>query len=88
MTLLSIIKNPDQDRQSQIDSKVDRSSITTYHISEGALGEWSIMNQNDEVLFTGSLVNCQYWLDRGENAHRSQGFWSFLQSFLLRDQQI
>lgn len=50
-----------------------------YRIQQAAEEQWTIVDERDEVVFTGTLRGCEDWLDFQENAERrstgNPGFW-------------
>ena len=56
--------------------------IGNYVIEEEA-NSWKILDSERNVVFNGSLRDCQEWLDRSENHLPESGFWALLKSLLL-----
>ncbi len=48
-----------------------------HHIDKS---EWAVMNEEDEIVFSGTSLACEDWLDSQENLDRSRGARGLLRS--------
>ena len=53
-----------------------------YRLNDCQDGAWVIFDVADNTVFSGSLSDCEAWLDRAENLEGETGFLSFIRHLL------
>lgn len=89
--------DPDKRRQQDIDaneSEARAEPITTspnqlaevmHSIRHAAKNQWNVLDENDEVVFRGTLSQCEDWLDLQENRRiRYESGHNWLTRFVRR----
>ncbi len=59
-------------------------SRTRYRIHDCQNCSWVVFDQSDEVRFSGTLEECEEWLDLKENQQNRMGLIGFFQSLFER----
>lgn len=63
-------------------STCNRESTEGYRINDCQGGGWVVFDVGDNIAFSGTLADCEAWMDRAENLTGETGFLGLIRHLL------